>query len=42
MAYGASVLMPFDHHLWEKIVASLSLEHYAALAATCRWGHSMS
>ena len=41
-AHTASLLLSFDHHLWDRIVASLSLEDYAALAATCRWGRPSS
>ena len=41
-AHTASVLASLDHHLWDKIVASLSLEDSAALAATCRWSQSVS
>ncbi len=41
-AHTASVLVSLDHHLWDQIVTSLSLEDSAALAATCRWSHSVS
>ena len=42
MTHDACMLLSIDNHIWDKIVAHLSLEDHAAMAVTCWYGHRRS